>query len=264
MDGLVLCKLLRVSEWGQNIYIIMLTGADQEAELVEAFGAGLDDFLNKPVNMVALRARLKAAWRFVRLREAWEQDHERLSKLAAELALSNRRLQHASMTDPLTDLSNRRAGLVALSQAWSASVRHAQPLTLISLDIDHFKSINDIHGHPAGDAVLQDLGRNLRKMSRQEDAVCRWGGEEFLIISPNVDGAHGVLAAQRLRKHIAATPIVFGDKSLQVTASFGVASWRPDMNSAELLLKYADEALYYAKETGRNRVSEWCPIPDSK
>ena len=254
LDGLELCKALRSSEWGQNIYIVMLTSADQDHELVQAFEAGVDDYLTKPINMPALTARLKAAWRYVRLRDAWERDHERLTRMAAELALSNRRLQLAALTDPLTELSNRRAGVAALSQAWSASVRHGQPLTVISIDIDHFKSINDVYGHAAGDTVLQHIGRDLRAAARKEDTVCRWGGEEFLVISPNVALADGILAAERLRKSIATLPIVAEGTAIAITISLGVASWESGLGSQERLLAVVDQALYAAKQGGRNRL----------
>jgi diguanylate cyclase (GGDEF)-like protein len=255
MDGLELCAALRASDWGKSVYVIMLTSAELESDLVQAFQVGVDDYLNKPINLVALSARMKAAWRYVRLREAWEQDNRRLSQLASELALSNRRLQHASLTDPLTELANRRAGLAAIKQAWSTAVRYSQPLTFISNDIDHFKAVNDTHGHAAGDAVLKHFAHCLRDAARSEDTVCRWGGEEFLIILPNIDLKGGNLAAERFRNLVEASHILFEGKNLRVTASFGVASWRPEMYSFEELLALGDQSLYAAKATGRNCVS---------
>jgi diguanylate cyclase (GGDEF)-like protein len=254
VDGLELCAILRSSEWGKSIYVIMLTSAELESDLVKAFNAGVDDYLNKPINLVALSARLKAAWRYVRLRDAWEQDNRRLARLASELALSNRRLQHSALTDTLTELANRRAGLVAIKQAWSMVARYSQPLTVITNDIDHFKAVNDIHGHAAGDAVLQHFAHSLRSAARSEDTVCRWGGEEFLIILPNVDLTGGHLAAERLRKIIEAMHISFEGKDLRVTASFGVASWVPGLVSYEELLALGDQSLYAAKAAGRNCV----------
>lgn len=255
MDGLEFCQALRSSDWGQNIYVLMLASAEQESGFVEAFDAGVDGYLTKPVNQRTLSARLKAAWRYVRLRDAWEQDHERLTSMATELALSNRKLQLAALTDPLTELANRRAGLTALSQAWSAAVRHGHALTLISLDIDNFKLINDGHGHAAGDAVLQQVGASLRAAARTEDTVCRWGGEEFLVISPNVTLVQGIQAAERLRKNIAALAVTFDGKQIGVTASLGLASWDNDSISQEQLLSNVDKALYGAKVGGRNRLA---------
>jgi two-component system cell cycle response regulator len=261
MDGLQLCRELRSSDWGCEIYIVMLTSADQEGELVQAFNAGVDDFQPKPVNLVALSARLKAAWRYVKLREAWEQNHERLSRLAQALEHSNHRLQQASLTDQLTDISNRRAGQMALDQAWSAAVRYEQPMTVISIDVDHFKAVNDKYGHAAGDAVLQHLAKCLRTTARTEDTVCRWGGEEFLVISPNISQSDGVLAAERFRKTVEAMQVHYEDLNLPVTASFGVASWQADLTSLQQLLGRADDAMYDAKHAGRNRVTAWVGRP---
>ncbi len=255
MDGLELCQSLRGSEWGQSIYVLMLTSADNEEDLVRAFDAGVDDYIAKPVNMRALSARLKGAWRYVRLREAWEVDHERLTRMASELALSNRQLQQAALTDPLTSLANRRAGLAALSQAYSACTRHGLALSVISIDIDHFKAINDTHGHAAGDVVLRQIANTIKAGSRKDDTVCRWGGEEFLVISPNVNLEDTVHAAERLRRQIAALDMQVRGKPVPVTASFGLAAWNAKLASQDQLLSLADEALYKSKSGGRNRVS---------
>jgi len=256
LDGLGLCRALRASEWGQNIYILMLTSNESEDDLVTAFDAGVDDYLVKPVKRRALNARLKAAWRYVSLRDAWERDHDRLTRAADELAISNRRLQYAAQTDPLTELANRRAGLIALGQAWAASIRHDhQVASVISLDLDHFKAINDRHGHACGDLVLQGVSQLLRAAARREDTVCRWGGEEFLLICPNMTLRQGVQAAERLRRLIESSPIGIGDKSVRMTVSIGLASWRADMKDTDQLLGEADRALYAAKQGGRNRVA---------
>jgi diguanylate cyclase (GGDEF)-like protein len=254
MDGLALCQTLRESEWGKNIYVLMLTAADKESDLVAAFDAGVDDYLAKPVNMRALSARLKAAWRYVRLRDAWERDHQRISRMASELALSNRRLQLAALTDPLTDLANRRAGLMALTQSWSAATRHGQPLSLISIDVDHFKKINDQYGHLVGDTVLQAIAKCLKEGSRREDTVCRWGGEEFLIICPNLAIHDAQRIAERLRLAVAAQDLGVEKAPVRVTASFGLAALNAAMTSQDRLLSAADQALYAAKAAGRNCV----------
>ena len=252
MDGVELCKALRSSSWGQSVYVLMLTAAEQESELVVAFDAGVDDYVSKPPNLRALGARLKGAWRYVKLREAAEQDSKRLTDMAAELALTNRRLQQAALTDPLTLLANRRAGLHALAQAWSAATRHADPLTLLSFDIDHFKSINDEHGHAAGDLVLQQVAQVLGEASRKEDTVCRWGGEEFLVISPKLSLSEGVMAGERLRKAIACLALTYDGKALSVQASVGVASWEAGLADQDELIAQVDRALYAAKAGGRN------------
>ena len=254
MDGVSLCKALRSSAWGVNIYVIMLTSAELESELVDAFDAGVDDFVAKPPNLRALSARLKGAWRYVRLRESSEQDAKRLTDMAAELALTNRRLQLAALTDPLTNLANRRAGLNALTQAYSAAARRDQPLTLISFDIDHFKQINDRFGHAAGDSVLQLLAKALANASRKEDTVCRWGGEEFLVISPNLNLSEGIKAAERLRLLIAGLKVDVQGVLVPVRVSLGIVCWEQDATSQDDLLSQVDQALYAAKDGGRNCI----------
>jgi len=255
MDGIELCKTLRRSQWGQNIYVVMLTAASSEDDLVTAFEAGVDDYVTKPVNTRALDARLKAAWRYVRLRDAWERDNERLEGVVTELALVNRKLEHAALCDPLTELANRRAGLTALTQAWSSSIRHQTPLSVVSIDVDHFKQINDTFGHAVGDIVLQSLGQALRGAARTEDMVCRWGGEEFLLICPNMALREGAQMAERLRRNIAALRISAEGRQLQLTVSMGLAGWHAELKSQEDLLAEVDRALYAAKAAGRNCVA---------
>jgi len=256
MNGLDLCNALRASEWGRNIYILMLTSNESEDDLVHAFDAGVDDYLVKPVKLRALTARLKAAWRYVRLRDAWERDHESLARAADQLAVANHRLQYAALTDPLTELANRRAGQTALKQAWAASQRH-DPLvaSILSIDIDHFKRINDLYGHSHGDLVLKKISQLLQHAARREDTVCRWGGEEFLLICPNMALRQGLHAAERLRRTVEATRFDLRGQLISVTVSIGVASWRSDMLSTEQMLDEADRALYNAKQNGRNRVA---------
>jgi diguanylate cyclase (GGDEF)-like protein len=256
MTGVELCTALRTSEWGQNIYVVMLTAADQEDELVEAFDAGVDEYITKPINRRAFTARLKGATRYVRLREAWERDRDRLTQMASELALSNRRHQLASLTDQLTGISNRRAGQQALAQAISASTRYGHPTTILSLDIDHFKRVNDSLGHAAGDTVLMAVASMLEAQARTEDTVCRWGGEEFLIVAPNILLADGVAAARRIVKTIAEQQIVVDGQRVHITLSVGVASWQQNMKNADELILCADNALYAVKSSGRNGVAQ--------
>jgi diguanylate cyclase (GGDEF)-like protein len=255
MNGLDLCKTLRQSDWGQNIYVLMLTSADGDDDLVQAFDAGVDDYLTKPLNRKALGARLKAAWRYVHMRETWMRDNERLARSAADLALSNRRFQLASLTDALTGIPNRRAGQNVLIQAISAAQRYGVPLCVISIDIDHFKDINDHFGHASGDEVLHLIGQTLQQAARKEDTVCRWGGEEFFIIAPNISLSEGAIAAERFRKFVEQLSLTLDQATTTVTISLGVACLDLDSKSKDQLLVEADQALYAAKRGGRNRVA---------
>ena len=253
LSGLELTDALRATEWGQKIYLIMLTSLDTEEEISTAFEAGVDDFLIKPVNLRTLRARLRAAWHYVQLLEAWEHDRAQLKQFTAELAISNRRLEHAAMTDLLTELPNRRAGIAALDKAWAASSRFEHPLSVLVLDIDYFKRVNDTYGHAVGDKVLIEVAQQIQRVARKDDSVCRLGGEEFLMTCPNTDIKAALLAADRLRRTIEALQIDVEGTVIRSTVSIGVASREPKMADSGALVNAADRALYRAKEGGRNR-----------
>jgi diguanylate cyclase (GGDEF)-like protein len=255
MNGLELCRTLRESEWGQDIYVLMLTAANGDDDLVQAFDAGVDDYLTKPLNRKALGARLKAAWRYVHMRETWMRDNERLARSAAELTQSNRRFQLASLTDALTGIPNRRAGQSVLVQAISAAQRYGVPLCAISIDIDHFKTINDNFGHLVGDEILQRMGQTLLRAARKEDTVCRWGGEEFFVIAPNISLSEGAIAAERYRRFVEQQTLTLSGAMPSVTISLGVACLDLEYRSKDQLLVEADQALYAAKRGGRNRVA---------
>ena len=161
-----------------------------------------------------------------------------------------------AMEDALTGLPNRRAVLQALARHCSAAQRNARPLTVLLLDIDHFKQVNDQYGHPAGDEVLRRIAQTIRQRLRAQDMAGRFGGEEFLVLLPDTTPEGGLALAEALREEVAATAITIGDKVLHVTASvglYGAGVCTPDHNS-DLLVRGADAALYAAKEGGRNRT----------
>lgn len=254
MDGLEFCRALRATEWGQSMYVIMLTGVETEEEVVRAFEAGVDDYVTKPVNLRALRARMRAALHYVQLLEAWERDRAQLKQFAAELAISNRKLAHHAMTDLLTGLPNRRAGMEALGQAWSAASRSGQELAVMMVDIDRFKSVNDTHGHAVGDRVLVDVGTVIRDCMRRHDHVSRLGGEEFLVILPGTGLDEARLAAERLRRAVRSASTAVGDASISPTVSVGLARREDATATPDHLVAAADRALYAAKQRGRDRV----------
>lgn len=161
-----------------------------------------------------------------------------------------------AMEDALTGLPNRRAVLEALDRHCSAAQRNARPLTVLLLDIDHFKQVNDRHGHPAGDEVLRRIAHTIRQRLRAQDVAGRFGGEEFLVLLPDTTPRGGLVLAETLREEIAATAIAIGDKVLNITTSVGLHGTElctADHNG-DLLVRGADAALYAAKEGGRNRT----------
>ncbi len=162
-----------------------------------------------------------------------------------------------AMVDSLTGLSNRRRFIPAAEREIELARRHHQPLALLLLDVDHFKAINDTHGHQAGDLVLVEVGKRCRETLRTTDLLARWGGEEFIVLLPNTPQIRAQQLAERVREAVSASAqLVLGDQSVQVTVSVGVAGTAPGPAvSLETLIQRADEALYRAKHAGRDQVS---------
>ncbi len=161
--------------------------------------------------------------------------------------------QKLATTDPLTGLANRRALLAALQVEIAFSRRHASPLSFLLMDVDHFKSINDGHGHATGDQVLAAIGELLRRELRVPDLSARWGGEEFVVVLKHTNAEGGVVAAERIRRAVQALSVNAFDKPIAVTVSIGVSEFQPS-DSAETMIERADRAMYRAKTAGRNRV----------
>ncbi|WP_158529623.1 diguanylate cyclase [Parvibium lacunae] len=253
MDGLQLVRALRETEMGQGIYILLLTSFGQDEKLVEAFDAGVDDYVTKPFVPRILAARLHAGERFIHQQRALSHDVEEIRKFATELAVNNRKLQQAVMTDPLTGLPNRRYAMDRLEQEVAAARRRQGGVAIMIVDIDHFKKVNDQFGHDAGDAVLRHVSGLLRAKARLQDAICRLGGEEFLVVCPDSALQDVHRAGERLRAVVESSPFMLGDRKLWLTISVGIACLGDQMQSAELI-KAADIAVYRAKEQGRNRV----------
>jgi two-component system, cell cycle response regulator len=240
-DGLRLCSQLRALERTRNQPIIVVLQPDEEVRLLRALDMGVNDYLVRPVDRNELLARVRT-----QIKRKRYSDHlrDRLEE-SVELAL----------TDALTGLNNRRyleTHLKALAEQARAANR---PLSVLFADVDSFKAINDTYGHDAGDAVLRELASRLRRNTRNIDLACRIGGEEFVVVMPDVGADRASQAAERLRACIAGEPFqVDGERFLQVTASVGIATLDGVHDSAEGLLRRADQALYLAKRGGRNRV----------
>jgi len=263
MDGIELTKTLRRFRYGRNLYVLILTGRAEEERIVEAFEAGVDDYVTKPFKPKLLIARIRGGQRVVRLQELLEREKKALKDEAAKLAIAKRKYNAAAMTDPLTELPNRRYAMKRLEMEWANSSRTRAPFSIIMLDIDHFKLVNDTHGHDAGDAVLQQTAKRIVEALRAGDTCARIGGEEFLVICPNTttDGAH--LLADRIREVVQGHRIEAGSFLGAVTISAGVAT-RHEGSTIDTLLKAADEAVYQAKRGGRNRTSVSIPESDRR
>jgi diguanylate cyclase (GGDEF)-like protein len=251
MNGIEFCKAVRKNTAWDKIYIFFITSHEGTDKLIEAFEAGVDDYLTKPINPKVLAARMRAAQRVIQMQEILEEDRLKLSRFADELALTNQRLQEMALTDVLTGLPNRRHGIERLEQEWAIAIRSNRPVCCMMIDIDRFKSINDTYGHHFGDEALKSVAESLRHAARKQDVVCRLGGEEFLVICSNTDEQSCFQYAERLRQQVASQPLNILNNSLSITVSIGIASSVKQTN-VESMMRLADDRLYAAKEAGRN------------
>ncbi|MBW3606593.1 MAG: diguanylate cyclase, partial [Actinobacteria bacterium] len=177
--------------------------------------------------------------------------------VAIENVLLHQEARRLSLTDPLTELWNFRYFQLQALREVEAATRYGRPLGLLIVDLDHFKRVNDRHGHPVGDQVLAEVGRRIRTSTRLPDIVARYGGEEFVLLLPGTDAAGAVVTAERIRRRVARLPIVAGGQDalrISVTCSVGVAAYPQHGATVDELLRRADVALYTAKSQGRDRV----------
>lgn len=253
-DGERLVRALRDIRLGRGIYVMALIAGDEDATLLAAAEAGLDDFISQPVHQGALTLRLRACLRTLALQREIQHERDELRTFAAELSIANRRLHEAALTDALTGLPNRRQAMESMHMEWASAVRHQRAFAMIMVDLDGFKGINDTHGHDVGDMALRHAADALRGAVRAQDLVCRTGGDEFLVLCPDTDLDAAHLVAERLRAAVEAQAVETGGPRLFLTASLGVCSRTPQMASVDALMKAADEGLYRAKQLGRNRV----------
>jgi two-component system cell cycle response regulator len=233
ITGLELCEHVRRSDLPHYVYTVVLTARNDAEDQVLALQSGADDFARKPVDRAELLARLKSGSRIVEL---------------------ERRLSQLANSDPLTGVASKRTFHEQLEREWQRTRRYRTKLSCVMLDIDFFKRINDSYGHPAGDEVIRAIARVLTDTCRATDYVGRVGGEEFCVVLTETDEENAVMWAERLRKRVGALAIKFGDRSLKVTISLGVAQLTEDTKSAAQLVDYADQALLAAKHAGRDRV----------
>jgi two-component system cell cycle response regulator len=245
-DGLRLCSQVRSLDRTRSVPILAMAQADNNARLVRGLEIGVNDYLIRPVDKNELLARTRTQIRKKRYTERLRDNVQ----MSIEMAI----------TDALTGLFNRRYMETHLGTLLEQASSRGKPLSVLILDIDYFKSINDTHGHDAGDDVLREFALRIRKSIRNIDLACRYGGEEFVVVMPETDMAVATMVAERLRRRIAseAFPIQQATRSIEVTISIGIAALNDAQDGAANILKRADQALYRAKRDGRNRV-----VPDA-
>ena len=229
MGGYEVCRCLKSDANISSIPVIFVTARDGEGDEEKGLYLGAVDYITKPVNPAIVIARVDT-------HITLKQQRDELEKMA--------------LHDQLTGLYNRHYLLEEANHKVAQAMRHKHDLSLLMIDIDYFKIINDEHGHPAGDAVLQSVAALLKELSRIEDITARFGGEEFVIVLDHCNAENAEAKAEIIRQKVEALK----PEGINVTVSIGVAELNADEESFSDLLKRADIALYLAKEQGRNRV----------
>lgn len=247
MDGFQFLSEMEERQKLDEIPVIILTGAKEREQKIAGLERGASDYITKPFDPGELAARVK-----VQLK---------IKSLQDRLRESNRMLEHLSMTDPLTNLANRRFFMDALEKAVRRSQKDSDPLALAVVDLDHFKLVNDTYGHQAGDQVLVTVANLLRRNLRPFDIVARYGGEEFALLLQQADLQTARAIAERLRIRIGGLSFSEDLTGLIISASFGLAALPlPEIETIHEFMRLADEALYLAKANGRNRVEFTAPV----
>lgn len=241
MDGVEVCREIRKSEDRQYIYVLLLTAKHKKEDVIAGMESGADDYISKPFDPQELKVRLRAG--------------RRILELQAELVAARESLRYQATHDGLTGLLNRSAAIDTLRNELERANRQNMPLCLMLADFDHFKAINDTHGHTIGDAVLCEAARRMRSSIRTYDSAGRYGGEEFLFILPGCDSVDAQSQAERLQACITSAPIALPRLTISFTISIGVVvNHNGAVIDLDALIHMADSALYAAKTQGRNRV----------
>jgi two-component system cell cycle response regulator len=241
-DGLRLASQIKSQEETRNVPLLVFVDEDDKAIMFKALEMGINDYLTVPVDKNEMIARVRMQVRRKKYQEALKSQYQQSISMA--------------LTDGLTGLYNRHYLNTHLANMVKQAQQNSKNLAVMIMDMDHFKQVNDTHGHDAGDMVLKQLADLIIMVSRSTDLAARFGGEEFMILMPETDPQAAIGAAKRMREIVEKTPFRINAEGLTIhkTISIGVSSLHPDSDSVEGLLKRADEALYEAKNGGRNTV----------
>ena len=243
INGYDLCRILKSKEETSAIPIIFITANTDEESIDTAFEVGGIDYITKPFKALELLARIKT--------------HLKTKELLNDLEESHKELEIQASQDHMTKLYNRRYFSEISKKIMQISKRNKKELSILMIDIDKFKNVNDTYGHKIGDDVIISLANMLKEFSRDSDVACRFGGEEFLLLLPETPSDGAMQIAEKIRKHVEDFSIELGDDlSLKYTISIGVSEFDfENEENLELCIHRADEALYESKNGGRNRVS---------
>ena len=241
-DGLRLCSQLRSLERTRNLPILIIVEPHDNARLLRGLDMGINDYLMRPVDKNELLARVYTQLKRRRYTEQLRENVQQSMQMA--------------VTDPLTGLYNRRYMETHLATLLDQTTKRGKSVSILVIDIDYFKAVNDCHGHDIGDQVLQEFAERIRSNIRTIDMACRFGGEEFVLVMPDTDMSLAYKIGERLRQIVASAPfdVVENEPPLDITISIGISALQHPDDTPDDILKRADQALYRAKRDGRNRV----------
>lgn len=240
IDGIETLRRLKSDDKTRKIPVLMVSASSEDNRVVEALDIGAHDFVSKPIVYSVLSARMRSALRLRQAKKELENANKELARLASE--------------DPLTNIYNRRYFYLLTEAEISKSTRHHHQISMLMIDVDMFKNVNDIYGHPAGDEALRNLTRCCQMIKRSSDILGRVGGEEFALSCPHTDLPGAYLIAERLRETCQNQKIEIDGHSFSITLSIGVTEYKESDKNMEEFIHRADKLLYKAKNQGRNRT----------
>lgn len=269
MSGYELCNRIKTELKDYFIPIILITAKSDLDSKLTGLNIGADDYLSKPYSHTELEARVKSLFRIKELHDELSSRNQDLldlnqklqksldenKKLQVELEEINQQLLQLSRHDGLTNLYNRRTFYEFMDSELSRAKRYSISLSVVMLDLDHFKEVNDTFGHLAGDFILRKVARVLKKNSRQNDIVTRYGGEEFIMLLPNTNYKQAEIVAERIRKEMETSTFLFDKDKINLTVSCGVVEFCEKDGDKDSFLNAVDEELYKSKRRGRNCTS---------
>ena len=258
MDGIEACRQIKAQERIKDIPVVMITVRDDTEALQQAFAAGANDYIIKPVKEAELLSRVRAVMRLKREIDRRKAREAELLRMTEKLEMINKTLENLINIDSLTEVGNRRYFDQLLKNEWHRAVRRSDPIALLMIDIDDFKAYNDTYGHQKGDFCLKQVAAALNEViKRAGDFVVRYGGEEFAVVLPNTDMEGAIAVAEQLKDSITVLNIPHEQSSVgnTLTVSIGIASGIPREGiDRQQIVAAADSALYVAKSEGRNRI----------
>lgn len=270
MNSMDLSSVLRQVCPSSYLPVVILVSSPAEEQRCRFLDNGADDVICNSVSARELIARLRSLLRIKKLHDqladsglALEESLQRERKLLCKLQQDNEYLQDLATTDPLTRVQNVRSFQDILQHEFKIARRYNQPLSLLTLDVDHFKIINDTYGHPSGDYILKELAVIFQQSVRESDVVARTGGEEFAVVLPKADPQQAMTFAERIRDEVYKRKFIVFGNDIHVTISIGLATHPADaeITDPNMLVYFADQMLLRAKETGRDRVVTVTSLP---